>query len=414
MPASHVPSPSCSIDLFADQVLADPYPTYDVLRSLGPATYLAPHGVWAVPGHAEIQAVLKDEDGFRSAGGLALTPFANAELLTGMLLAADGDQHARLRQILTRHLAPRAIYRLQDEISDRADRLVSQHIAGGTFDAVVLARQLVTGNVLKLMGLSADVGSPLTAGGGPALFDGLGPDNSRYQQALPAATEMVAALKKVITRGNVTEGSWMATVFAAVDAGQIDEAQAVPLTATYTAASMDTTILGLAGAIVQLARQPQQWALLRREPIRAESALHEALRLDAPLQGLGRLVHRTTDLDGVRIEAGEQLWLLYGSAGRDERQWGIKADVFDIKRWQADQHLAFGAGPHLCAGKYLALMQARALLRALAARCTRLSLREEPRRLVNNTLRGYASALVTVEPAPRSPTGSARQRTSNR
>lgn len=82
-------------------------------------------------------------------------------------------------------------------------------------------------------------------------------------------------------------------------------------------AGIDSTILGLAGTIIQLAHDPEQWFQLREDPARAEAAFHEAVRLDAPMQGLGRLVTEPVDLGGIRLEAGERVWLLLGSAGRD-------------------------------------------------------------------------------------------------
>jgi cytochrome P450 len=34
------------VDLFSEQVLADPYPAYRHLRDIGPAGYLTRYGIW--------------------------------------------------------------------------------------------------------------------------------------------------------------------------------------------------------------------------------------------------------------------------------------------------------------------------------------------------------------------------------
>ncbi|MFJ4972113.1 cytochrome P450 [Streptomyces sp. NPDC088755] len=394
-------APSSSLPLFDDRVLTDPYPVYDVLRNAGAAVHLEEYGVWAVPRHADLVAILKDPDSFGSEGGIALTELANVQLLGGTVLASDGARHATLRRVLSRQLAPRAMKKLTADIAARAEHLVETYTASGRFDAVALARHMVCDTVMELMGLPGTDREVLLTGAA-ATFDVFGPDGARYQQALPLAARMVELLHEKLTRKNVTRESWMGAIFEAVDAGQIDESDAVPLASAYTAAAIDTTVLGLADCILQFARHPEQWQILRRDPIRwATPAFHEALRLEAPIQGFGRLLTQAADIGGVPLAEGDQVWLLYGSAGRDPRQWGDDADAFDITRPRNHQHLAFGAGPHLCAGIPLAELQARSVLRALAARCAHLTPDGEPVRVLNNLLRGYSSAPLAVELSPR-------------
>ncbi|MEW1760490.1 cytochrome P450 [Streptomyces cyaneofuscatus] len=393
-------APSSSLPLFDDRVLADPYPSYGGLRGSGAAVLLEEYGVWAIPRHADIAAILKNPDVFASEGGVALTALANQEILAGTVLASDGAQHAKLRRVLSKQLAPRAMTALADRIAVRAEQLVTQHTASGRFDAVALARHMVCDTVLELMGLP-DADREVLAGA-PATFDVFGPHNARFEQALPLAARVVQALHEHLVREKVPAQSWMGAIFEAVDAGQIAESDAIPLASAYTAASIDTTVLGLADCLVQLAQHPEQWQILRRDPTRwAVPAFHESLRLEAPIQGFGRLLTQATDIGGVHLDAGEQIWLLYGSAGRDDRRWGDDADTFDIRRPCNHQHLAFGGGPHLCAGIPLAEIQAGAVLRALAARCAHLTLDGEPVRVLNNLLRGYSAAPLAVELTPR-------------
>ncbi|OLO25963.1 cytochrome P450 [Streptomyces sp. MNU77] len=394
-------SPSSPLPLFTDELLTNPYPAYGTLRSTGAAVHLEEYGVWAISRHADLAAILKAPDVFGSEGGIALTALANQEILAGTVLASDGARHAKLRRVLSKQLAPRAMKALARRITDRAERLVNQYTEPGRFDAVALARHMVCDTVMELMGLP-DADREVLLSGAAATFDVFGPHGDRYQQALPLASRMVEMLHEKLIRENVPSESWMGAIFEAVDAGQIEESDAVPLASAYTAAAIDTTVLGLADCLVQLARHPEQWQVLRRDPVRwATPAFHEALRLEAPIQGFGRLLTKDADIGGVHLPAGDQVWLLYGSAGRDPRHWGDEADEFNVRRLRNHQHLAFGGGPHLCAGVPLAELQARSVLRALAARCSHLTLDGEPVRVLNNLLRGYSSAPLAVELAPR-------------
>ncbi|MFF3088564.1 cytochrome P450 [Streptomyces nojiriensis] len=388
-------APTSSLDLFDERVLADPYPVYEAMRLMGPAIRLERHGVWAVPGYDEVRSILGASDLFRAEGGRALTELA------GTILASDGEQHARLRRVLSRRLAPTAVARRQRQIQERARRLVAEHTGGAGFDAVELARAMAVGTVMELMGLPESSSVPVLDGLGLTPFDAFGPENACGPTGLPAAGAMLAFLHENVTRGSVRGGSWMEAIFQAVNAGKIDEHEAIPLGSAYAVAGIDSTILGLAGTIIQLAHDPEQWFQLREDPARAEAAFHEAVRLDAPVQGLGRLVTEPVDLGGIRLEAGERVWLLLGSAGRDPRRWGLTADDYNLRRPGADKHLSLGAGPHACPGSHLALMQARALLRALAERCTTLSPASAPVRAQNHVFRGHTTAPIDVSTAGR-------------
>ncbi|MFK0047868.1 cytochrome P450 [Streptomyces sp. NPDC090741] len=380
MPAT---APISSLDLLDERALENPYPVYEAMRSMGPAVYLERHGVWAIPRYDEVRSVLAAADIFRAEGERVLTPLA------GAILPFDGEQHARMRQVLAHRLRPSAVARLQRQLADRARRLVLEHCVDGGFDAVALSRAMAAGAVMDLMGLAENLRVPVLEAitTACAATDVLGP---------PAERAMLAVLNGAVTRGSVRRGSWMETIFQAVDAGKICDDEAIPLAVAYATAGIESTVLGLAGAIVQLARHPEHWCRLRVEPACAEAAFHEAVRRDAPIQGLGRLVTESVTLDGVQLRASERVWLLIGSAGRDPRKWGLTADTFDMRRPGADKHLSLGAGSHACPGGHLTLMQARTLLRALADHCTTLSPASTPSRSQTHVLRGFTTALITI------------------
>jgi cytochrome P450 len=70
------------------------------------------------------------------------------------------------------------------------------------------------------------------------------------------------------------------------------------------------------------------------------------------------------DIDGYVIPAGERCGLMFAAANRDPRRWDTP-NRFDVRRNNRD-NLGFGYGVHACVGRILALMEAEALLGALA------------------------------------------------
>jgi cytochrome P450 len=73
-------------------------------------------------------------------------------------------------------------------------------------------------------------------------------------------------------------------------------------------------------------------------------------------------------LRGRTIPAGRKVLLLYGSANRDDSQFGADAEELDLRR-TIDRMLTFGYGAHHCLGAAAARLQARVALEELLRRC---------------------------------------------
>src|SRR4029079_5531112 len=102
---------------------------------------------------------------------------------------------------------------------------------------------------------------------------------------------------------------------------------------------------GLTGNLFKLlAENPEQRALLQRDPALIPAAIEEALRFITPLQLTARTTAREVTLHGGTIPAGGRVVLLTGAANRDERQFP-EPDRFDINRGRS-RHLGFGEGVH--------------------------------------------------------------------
>ena len=95
-------------------------------------------------------------------------------------------------------------------------------------------------------------------------------------------------------------------------------------------------------------------------------AAEELLRLDSPFVFIARTATRDTELGGRRIAKGDKVLVSWASANRDDEAFACPAS-FDIDR-ATNRHLAFGAGPHRCAGSNLARMNLRIALEELLGR----------------------------------------------
>jgi cytochrome P450 len=89
--------------------------------------------------------------------------------------------------------------------------------------------------------------------------------------------------------------------------------------------------------------------------------------------------------------------LCLGAANRDPRKWGPMADVLDIGRPGATEHVSFGGGWHYCLGASLARIEATVAIPALIRRFPAISpAYDEPRWTQRIALRGLETMPVRL------------------
>ncbi|MGA9856535.1 MAG: cytochrome P450 [Solirubrobacteraceae bacterium] len=388
--------PVSDIDLFDDAVLADPYATYEELRDLGAAVWLERHKAWAIPRYAEVRAILRDHETFSSSPNPGLEP-EQPYMPRGDVLGADPPDHERLRRVLADQLLPRALRGLGERIAAQADELVAGAVARGSFDAIEeIARRFPVDVVADLVGLGPDRREDLLTFA-DAAFNTFGPFNERTQASLATVSGLLDFMQSAMSRESLRPGSWGAAAYAAADRGEISHEDAGRMMGAFVVAGMDTTVNAIGSAIWLLAQRPDRFAALRADPGLAKPAFEETLRYESPVIMFARGATRDTEIGGTPIAAGDRVVLLFGSANRDERRYP-DAEQFEITRNPLD-HVAFGYGIHVCVGAGLARMEGPAILAALARRVERLELDGEPRRHLNNVIRGLAELPVTVTAA---------------
>lgn len=130
----------------------------------------------------------------------------------------------------------------------------------------------------------------------------------------------------------------------------------------------------LLGSIaVHLSRDVELQQQLRGDPSLVPDAIEEFLRLYTPYRGFARSARHEVELHGRRIKPGEPIALVYASANRDETVFP-EPDEFQLRRPNIRQHLAFGRGPHLCAGIALARQELRIALEELLSQTSHFEL----------------------------------------
>ncbi len=118
---------------------------------------------------------------------------------------------------------------------------------------------------------------------------------------------------------------------------------------------------------VHLAAHPDLQNQLRNDLTLVPAAIEEYLRLFTPYRGFARTARKDVVIGGRTIKKDEPIALVYASANRDESVFP-NPDEFILHRPNIQQHVAFGLGPHRCAGESLARLMLHITLEELLRR----------------------------------------------
>lgn len=172
--------------------------------------------------------------------------------------------------------------------------------------------------------------------------------------------------------------------------GDLETASYYTIVAT---AGHDTTSNSLATGMELFARHPEQLRAVQEDPSLVENAVDEIIRIATPVRHFMRHAREDDEIAGKRIRKGDRLLLSYLSANRDESMFDDPFR-FDVRRRNADEHLAFGIGVHFCLGAHLARMELRAFFRELLPRLESVELAGEPRHVLATFVGGPKSVPI--------------------
>lgn len=388
--------------------LADPYPAYRALRETGPLHWSKQFfgGAWLLTRHADVEAVLRDPrfSAQRTGGWLNDVEAERGELarfqrlFSRALLFLDAPEHGRVRGLMQAAFRPESVARLRPRIAHIADALLDAIDTTEPFDVMAqLARPLPVRVIALLLGIDPSESAELMRWSDDlAAF--IGAPQPTRTQALRAQTSVLALtdyFQQHLRGSHDTHPDALMTVLRqARERGALkDDAELLAQCAMLLFAGHETTRNLLGNGLYALLTHPEQWQCLLDDPDRAPGAVRELLRYDSPVQYSGRRVTTALTLHGQRLERGDLVLPLIGSANRDPARHA-RPEQFDILRPDPGA-LAFGSGAHACLGAALTRVEAEVVLRHLLARWPRMRLAQAaPRWMANPAYRGLQSLML--------------------
>ena len=397
--------------------LADPYPTYAALREAGPIHWSTEFfgGAWLLTRHADVEAVLRDSARFsaqRTGGWVMQSDAARRELkgfqqlFARAMLFVDAPDHVRIRRVLDAGFRGDALQRLVPAIEQRVDALLDAMSAvdvdAGVDFMQALARPLPADVMAMLMDIpAADRGDFIAWSDDLASF--IGAPLPSHEQARSAQTSLLAMggyFERLVTERRGAPGDDLVSrLLRAETVGDIRSgAELLAQCAMLLFAGHETTRNLLGNGLHALLAHPDQWQRLQHEPGLLPGTVRELLRFESPVQYTGRRVAADLVLHGQRLRRGDLVVVLIASANRDPARY-LDADRLDVMR-RPGGLLSFGAGPHVCIGAGLTLMEAEIVFGRLLRRFPRLRLADaRPRWSGNAVYRGLSALPVRQDVA---------------
>ncbi|WP_059022413.1 cytochrome P450 [Mycobacterium sp. M26] len=298
--------------------------------------------------------------------GVTEGPFAR--WWSSWLLNKEGEEHRRLRRLMTPAFSQQLIVSLVPRFQALASELVDNFAEPDRCEFVSEFAEPYSARVIAIMlGLPEsewEVIATESATLGLAMGVTLKQDLPKIEDALArlyAYCDAAVAERRAHPRDDFVTALVNAS---SPEEGRLSDDELRDGLVLLIFGGFDTTRNQLGLAMQTFLAHPDQWQLLAQRPELGAKAVEEVMRLNPTTRWVTREVIEDFEYEGVLLKAGTTVHLYAESAGTDPR---VFAPGFDLT---ADRkpHFGFGGGVHYCLGHFVARADMSEALPLLARR----------------------------------------------
>ncbi len=378
-------------DLYGDAFRIHAHQIYARMRAEAPVFQQAgldgQTPIWFVTGAAEVEQVLLDSQTFARDPALISeelaaafqTPDPRVRAITdNHMLNRDGDDHRRLRALVSKAFTPKVIEAMRPRVESIAAALLDRVAAQGHMELVGdYAFPLPITVIAELLGVPMDRQEDFRSWSDAFVRPALTPDEQLASMGQLQAFAVYMQQLVAERRQNPRDDLISRLIQAEEHGDRLNQSELFSMIALLIVAGHETTVSLIGNATLALLQHPQALAELRERPTLIPGAPEELLRYVPPVErSLSRFIARDVTLGGKQLRRGELLIAVLSSANRDDARFADPTKL-DIHR-APNPHLAFGKGIHYCLGAPLARLEGEIALRALILRVPDLRLAAEP------------------------------------
>jgi cytochrome P450 len=349
----------------------DAWPVLAEMRASAPVVDVA-GGLRYVTRHESCRDVLRDTTAFSNANGMK-APGIDVPMEDRLLGELDPPRHPAVRRIMVTALTPKVVHAAEAFIRSTAaellDALPSRDVDLVTGFTVPLPNR-VTVYLLGFDPADADrlarwakelMESPFPATNQTERGVGFAAAFPEFAGYIDARLDERAT---ELADGDAPDDVLAKLLTLTVDGEPLPRRQVRALVRNLITGGLTTTSQLLGNLVHQLCTVPGLEAAVRADPRALDTAIEESLRITPPILFVARGCVTDRAVDGCPIHAGERVIVGLGSANRDEGVFD-DADAFRVDRENADAHLTFGFGAHVCPGAAVARVEARIAVEVL-------------------------------------------------
>ena len=393
------------IDFNNPTFVADPYEQLKALREFGKPVWHEGMQIFLAARHSDANDVFRN----KSLGRIFTDKSPEFEwetfnwLHSDSILDSEPPKHTRLRSLVAKAfnrnkiegMRP-AVERITQQLLDVIDEKVK---SGETFDLIAdYAEPLPVKIIADLLGFPESEEHLLRPWSQSIVkMYEVNPSEQYQMEAKKAAAEFAEYVRSLAEHRKKNPGQDLITDLAMVEENgeKLNSHELVATCVLLLNAGHEASVNAFGNGMVAALERPDQAELLRKNS-RAitDTALEEFMRFDAPLHLFERTATVDTELGGVKIERGQKIAALIGSANRDSAVFE-RADEMDLTR-DPNPHIGFGAGIHFCLGAPLARLEMSVSLPALWEKYPKMQLDGNPVRRPTFVLRGYESVSISA------------------
>jgi cytochrome P450 len=403
-------TPTLSLyQLLDPEVLANPYPLYERLRTEAPVYWDPYLHAWVVTRYADVITVLHHfsanrtptPEQFAAIGLAELAPVA--QVMVKQMLFMDAPDHTRLRGLASTAFTPARVEALRSHIREILDDLLEPLLVAGRMDVIAdLAAPLPAIVTAEMMGVpiaDADQLKEWSADFAEVLGN-FQHNPDRASRTLKCVEEMTSYFRDAIQsqRDQPRDGLINALLTAEIDGDRLTEEEIIANCIVTMVGGQETTTNLIGNGMLTLLRHPDELERLRNDLTLIPSAVEELLRYESPSQHTARICPEDTELGGKKIRKGQAVIAVMGAGNRDPERFP-DPDRLDLSRTD-NRHLAFGWASHFCFGAPLARIEGQLVFEAIARRMANVKLESGPLVWRDNLgLRGLISLPMTFTEA---------------
>jgi cytochrome P450 len=325
--------------------------------------------------------------------------------LSQSILSLDPPDHTRLRKLVQPSFTGRgmqalrgSIQQIVDDLLDRAERDADERgevAPDRRMDLIeAFAYPFPVTVISDMLGIPRDDRETIRGWTENLLSADRLRGGEMDEETLAGLREFIAYLRDLFEhkRQAPTDDMISRLVHAEDDGDILDEDEILSTVFLLFLAGHVTTVNLVGNGVVALLTHPDQLAKFKADPELAKGVVEETLRYWGPVDFIGRRIAKEdVELSGTVIPTGEQATVSLASANRDPERFA-NPDVFDITRADANRHVAFGKGIHVCLGAPLARVEGQVAFDTLFRRYPelRLAVPAEEVRWGSSVLRGFA------------------------